>query len=76
MLVTHPYWLTSPDPAGPVTCYACGCRLQPADGSDGQSWRHFSSMIPGRDARGDRPPCADAEHDRRGHPVEATFATA
>ena len=38
--------------AGPVTCSACGCRLQrSADG--GVGWFHFAPMA-GRDARGCR----------------------
>jgi hypothetical protein len=56
--------------AGPVTCSACGCRLQrSADG--GASWFHFAPMA-GRDARGCRVRCADAPHDARGRaPVTA-----
>jgi len=48
----------------PVTCAACGCRLE-ATGSD---WFHFNP-ISGRDARGCRIACADAAHDAAGKPV-------
>ncbi len=49
---------------GPVTCSACGCRLQHA--ADLNGWLHFSPMA-GRDARGCSVPCADEVHDSRGH---------
>ena len=49
---------------GPVTCTACGCRLQHA--ADLNGWLHFSPMA-GRDARGCRVTCADEVHDARGH---------
>lgn len=49
---------------GPVTCSACGCRLQRS--ADGRAaWFHFAPMA-GRDARGCRVRCADAPHDARG----------
>ncbi|MEO5964955.1 MAG: hypothetical protein ABIR11_05775 [Candidatus Limnocylindrales bacterium] len=52
---------------GPVTCTACGCRLQRASAD---TYRHFAPMA-GRDARGDKVDCADAEHDRSGRPLVA-----
>jgi hypothetical protein len=49
---------------GPVTCAACGCRLEAsADGR--QAWFHFAPMG-GRDARGCRVACADSVHDAAG----------
>ncbi len=54
---------------GPITCQACGCRLQRA--ADGQeAWFHFAP-IGGRDARGCRIACADAAHDSRGRAAVA-----
>jgi hypothetical protein len=53
---------------GPVTCAACGCRLQPAAGHQG--WIHFLPMA-GSDARGCRVECADAVHDRLGRTAGA-----
>ena len=47
---------------GPVTCAACGCRLEKTT-SDG--WFHFG-RFGGRDARGCRVSCAELEHDPRG----------
>lgn len=49
----------------PVTCAACGCRLEGA--GDG-AWRHFAP-IAGRDARGCRVACADLVHDAGGWPL-------
>jgi hypothetical protein len=48
----------------PVTCAACGCRLN----ADGDAWVHFNPLG-GRDARGCRIDCADAAHDVSGKPV-------
>lgn len=48
----------------PVTCAACGCRLE----QTGEAWFHFNP-ISGRDARGCRVACADAAHDLSGRPV-------
>ena len=48
----------------PVTCSACGCRLEHA--ADLNGWLHFAPMA-GRDARGCRVACADEVHDARGH---------
>jgi hypothetical protein len=50
----------------PVTCAACGCRLEAVGGSD--AWRHFSP-IAGRDARGCRIDCSDAAHGVDGRPL-------
>jgi len=50
--------------SAPVTCSACGCRLEATDGT----WRHFNPLG-GRDARGCRVACVDAVHDETGHPL-------
>ena len=54
----------------PVTCAACGCRLEPSGTADDAPWFHFG-RLGGRDARGDRPECIDAAHDRGGRPILA-----
>ena len=54
----------------PVTCMACGCRLEPSGTADEAPWFHFG-RLGGRDARGDRPACIDAAHDRSGRPILA-----
>jgi hypothetical protein len=46
---------------GPVTCAACGCRLD----RDGAAWVHFG-RLGGRDARGCRVDCVDLDHDANG----------
>lgn len=51
----------------PVTCAACGCRLQAVGPSGSESWYHFNP-IAGRDARGCLVECADAPHDAAGQP--------
>jgi hypothetical protein len=62
------------DAAGPVTCAACGCRLVGLTGLLDGAYRHFPSMKAGQDARGCRPVCVDALHDRDGHALHsATF---
>ena len=48
--------------SAPVTCTACGCRLEEIAP---ESWFHFG-RFGGRDARGCRVGCAEAEHDARG----------
>jgi hypothetical protein len=53
----------------PVTCAACGCRLESL-GKSSDSWAHFG-RLGGRDARGCRVPCVDADHDRSGRPILA-----
>jgi hypothetical protein len=52
----------------PVTCAACGCRLEGA--SDGATFRHFNPLA-GRDARGCRVDCADLAHDAAGRVLAA-----
>jgi hypothetical protein len=47
----------------PVTCVACGCRLEQRGGQDG--WYHFSAHE-GRDARGCIVECAERAHYRSG----------
>ncbi len=54
------------DAYGPVTCAVCGCRLTSAVGRDDGAYRHFPSLMAGQDARGCRPGCIDALHDRDG----------
>jgi len=54
----------------PVTCAACGCRLESTGAKSSDSWAHFG-RLGGRDARGCRVPCVDADHDRSGHPILA-----
>jgi hypothetical protein len=49
----------------PVTCEACGCRLQAIGHAGAEAWFHFSPLA-GRDARGCRVDCADAAHDAEG----------
>ncbi len=49
----------------PVTCAACGCRLQAVGHSGDEAWFHFNPLA-GRDARGCRVDCADAAHDASG----------
>ncbi len=51
----------------PVTCAACGCRLDAVD----DAWVHFNPLA-GRDARGCRIDCADAAHDVTGKPIPVT----
>jgi hypothetical protein len=65
-------WLPPRDPSGPVTCEVCGCRLTEA--GEGL-WRHFPSLKPGYDARGDRPACVDALHDASGVPVDPAIGS-
>jgi hypothetical protein len=50
----------------PVTCLACGCRLEAVGPLDDASWFHFG-RLGGRDARGCRVACIDAPHDVEGH---------
>ena len=52
----------------PVTCVACGCRLESSGTADEAPWFHFG-RLGGRDARGDRLLCIDAPHDRSGLPI-------
>lgn len=52
----------------PVTCAACGCRLEASTGAKDGEYRHFG-RFGGRDARGCNVPCVDAVHDSTGRPV-------
>ena len=52
----------------PVTCAACGCRLEPSGTADEAPWFHFG-RLGGRDARGDRTACIEAPHDRSGRAI-------
>jgi len=54
----------------PVTCSACGCRLESVEGDRAVSWFHYG-RISGRDARGDRVACIDAPHDAEGRALLA-----
>ena len=65
---------TRGEPRGPVTCDACGCRLQPAGSAGpGERWVHFGAMG-GRDARGCRVACVDLVHDSSGRTELLTVA--
>lgn len=59
--------------SGPVTCAACGCRLQPSGTADDSPWYHYAP-IAGRDARGCRVGCVDAAHDANGRAMELSVA--
>ena len=50
----------------PVTCNACGCRLESS--GDGR-FLHYG-RLGGRDARGCRIDCAEREHDVLGRPLD------
>jgi hypothetical protein len=54
----------------PVTCAACGCRLEPSGTADAAPWFHYG-RLGGRDARGCRTACIEAAHDRSGQPILA-----
>ncbi len=54
----------------PVTCTACGCRLEASGTADEAPWFHFG-RLGGRDARGCRPACVEAAHDREGRAILA-----
>ena len=49
----------------PVTCDACGCRLEAGGAEPGAAWFHFG-RLGGRDARGHVVACVDAAHDIEG----------
>lgn len=61
------------DSAGPVTCSACGCRLDGLAGKYDGVYRHFTSL-PGQDARGCRVACVDALHDHEGRAIAEVAA--
>jgi hypothetical protein len=54
----------------PVTCTACGCRLEASGTADEAPWFHFG-RLGGRDARGCRPKCIEAAHDPTGRAILA-----
>ncbi len=73
--MTYPAYDTSHIPdaldarGGPITCSACGCRLERA--ADGEEmWFHFAPFG-GRDARGCRVDCVGAPHNARGRALIA-----
>jgi hypothetical protein len=51
--------------SAPVTCGACGCRLQYAGATGTEAWFHYG-RVGDRDARGCRVACIDAPHDAHG----------
>ncbi len=57
----------------PVTCAACGCRLEAATGERDGEYAHFRPFD-GRDARGCRVACVGLVHDATGRPVLADVA--
>jgi hypothetical protein len=61
----------APEPYGPVSCRTCGCRLIEVERAEGPAWRHFPSLHPDQDARGDRPACLNALHGRDGRVIAA-----
>jgi len=75
MTAEHALDQTGPEPISPhavregqlapVTCVACGCRLEAVGDADAQAWFHYG-RLGGRGARGDRVPCIDAPHDAEG----------
>ncbi len=56
--------------SAPVTCAACGCRLEHSTAGERPSWLHFSRFA-GRDARGCRVQCVELAHDAAGLPFAA-----
>lgn len=56
----------------PVTCSACGCRLEPVGRPGAEAWFHFAGPA-GHDARGCNPACVGLAHDAAGR---ATVAAA
>lgn len=59
--------------SGPVTCAACGCRLEADAPVSPSSWTHFGPMA-GRDARGCRVECVDLAHDSTGRALASLTA--
>jgi len=51
----------------PVTCVACGCRLE----QRGDAWWHFTGVA-GRDARGCTVGCTDRPHYQSGAALRAS----
>ncbi len=56
--------------SAPVTCAACGCRLEASGTADSAPWFHYG-RLGGRDARGCRTSCIEAAHDRGGQVILA-----
>ena len=74
--MTYPVFETNGIPGrevagGPVTCAACGCRLERSSRDGGSAWYHFALMV-GRDVRGCKVDCANEPHDARGRALVAT----
>jgi len=65
---TPTYRVVRDGQGAPVTCAACGCRLDL--GADSGTWFHFGRFA-GRDARGCRVPCVELGHDAMGMPATA-----
>ncbi len=59
--------------SGPVTCAACGCRLEADAAVSPSSWTHFAPMA-GRDARGCRVECVGLPHDSTGRALVSLTA--
>jgi hypothetical protein len=59
--------------SAPVTCAACGCRLEHVTASEPATWFHFGRFA-GRDARGCRVACVDLAHDATGLELTAVPA--
>lgn len=59
---------------GPVTCAACGCRLEASTGARDGEYRHFGETLGERDARGCRVACVGLVHDADGLPIAETVA--
>jgi hypothetical protein len=59
--------------SAPVTCAACGCRLQASTGARDGEYTHFGPFN-GRDARGCRVDCVSLVHDMDGRPVLAAIS--
>lgn len=68
-------WLPPPDPSGPVTCAACGCRMTETYLGDRRAWLHFASLHPDQDARGCRPRCLGVPHGRDGRALDLDAIT-
>lgn len=58
---------------GPVTCSACGCRLEALAGARDGEYRHFAGFQ-GRDARGCTVDCVSLVHDANGAPSRERVA--
>ncbi len=76
MMDSRSSFFPAPEPYGPVSCRTCGCRLIEVERAEGPAWRHFPSLHPDQDARGDRPACLNALHGRDGRVIAARPAIA